>query len=265
MKRIAKVFTLLACLLPIGSIQSLKPQALKTQSTQVLSFEGNLERRVEQFDTSGHSFVASVLELAYQYELPMGIEFMDRETATRPINLEFRDETVRGILLTIIGQAPEYRVSFSAGLVDIYSPKARDDSTNLFNRVIKDFEIRELDTHDADLALFCALGRQLVPPSSCFGSVAIGQWGATKITVRQQNAKVYEILNAIVARNGKAVWAVTAPPERLSKIPVGGFWHIYPLEPPFKIAVLEKLTSMANDDHNSQVEALNSGPTGRVL
>jgi hypothetical protein len=245
MKRMAKFLTLFVCLLAIGSIQPLKPQALKTQSTQGLSFEGKLEGRVEQFNTSGHSFVASLLELAYQYELPMGIEYMDRETAARPINLEFRDETVRGILLAIVGQAPEYRVSFSAGLVDIYSPKARDDPSNLFNRVIKDFGISQVDTHDADLALFCALGRELVPPSSCFGSVAIGQWGPLKITVHLQNAKVYEILNAIVAQNAKAIWTVTAPPEKLSKIQFGGLWHLYPLEPPFRAAVLDKLTSLS--------------------
>lgn len=247
MKRIAELFTLFSCLLAIGSSQSLKPQPLKTHSTQVLSFEGKLERRVEQFNTSGHSFVASVLELAYQYELPMGIEFMDRETATRPINLEFRDETVRRILLAIIRQAPEYHVSFSAGLVDIYSSKARDDPLNLFNRVIKDFGISQLDTHDADLTLFCALGRELVPPSSCFGSVAIGQWGPLKVTVHLQNAKVYEILNAIAAQNGKAIWTVLTPPDQLSKIQFGGLWHIYPLEPSFKNAVQDKLTSMAGD------------------
>ena len=247
MKRTAKFFTLFAGWLAIGSIQPLKPQALKMQSTQVLSFEAKLERRVGQFSTSGHSFVASVLELAYQYELPMGIEYINRETATRPIRLEFRDETVRGILLAIVRQASEYRVGFSDGLVDIYSPKARSDPSNLFNRVIKDFGISQVDTHDADFALFCALGRELVPPSSCFASVAIGQWGKQNVTVHLENAKVYEILNAIVAQNGKAVWTVVAPPDKLSKIQFGGLWHIYPLEPSFRAGVLEKLTSMAGD------------------
>jgi hypothetical protein len=147
-------------------------------------------------------------------------------------------------LTAIILQFPEYRVSFADGLVDIYSPTARDDPSDLLNKIIGNFAVTELDTHRADMELFCALAREIVPPSGCGGSIAVGQWGALRVTVHLQRAKVYEILNAIVASNGKATWTVIAPPEKLSTIPTGGLWHIYPLEQPFKVGVLEQLTSM---------------------
>jgi hypothetical protein len=63
----------------------------------------------------------------------------------------------------------------------------------------------------------------------------------------------------MVAQNGKAVWTVIGPPEKLSKTPIVDLWHIYPLEPPFKDAVLDKLTSMASDAGRM---ACNSGTGG---
>jgi hypothetical protein len=244
MRRTARLFPLFACCLIVGSIEPLQQHQSSAQSVQVSSFEEKLDRRVERFDTSGRTLIASVIDLAYEYQLPTGIEYLDHEATTRPIDLQLHDESVRGILVAIIQQTPEYRVSFSEGIVDIYVPKAREDPSNLLNKFIKDFAVAGLDTHDADLQLSCALARELEPAGGCGGSIALGQWGPVKITVHLQNAKVHEILSAIIAQNGKAIWTVMASPEKLSKIQFGGLWHIYPLEPPFKSGVLEKLSTL---------------------
>jgi len=95
------------------------------------------------------------------------------------------------------------------------------------------------------MELVCALTRELVPPGGCGGSIAVGQWGSLKITLHLHNATVFETLNAIVAQNGKTVWTVMATPNKLSKIPVGGLWHIYPLEPCYKTGVLDRVSSVA--------------------
>ena len=239
------LLALSVCCLTLISTRPPKPYASGMLSAQASLFESKLDRRVERFDTSGRTLVASVLDLAYEYELPIGLEYIDHDAATHPINLEFRDEPVRGILVALVQQASEYRVSFSDGLVDIYAPKAREDPSNLLNKVIKNFAVTGLDTHEADLELFCALARDVEPRGGCGGSIAQGQWGPLKITVHLQDAKVYEIVNAMVAQNGKAVWTVIAPPAKLSKVPVGGLWHIYPLEPAYKAGVLDKVSSVA--------------------
>ncbi len=245
MRHAARVFVSTVCCLTAVSATYVNPLASNTEPTQATIFERKLNTRVARFDTSGRTLATSLIDLAYEYELPMGIEYLDRKAATQPINLELRNESVRGILLAIIQQVPEYKVSFSDGVVDVYVPKAREDSSNLLNKVIRNFAVSELDTRRADVELLCALTREVMPSGGCGGSIAIGQWGPLKITVHVQNAKVYEIVNLIVAQNGKAVWTVMAPPEKLSKIPVGGLWHIYPIEPPFKSAVLDKLASLA--------------------
>jgi hypothetical protein len=243
MRYILNLVILFAFSLTIASGQPVTSKEMSTQSAKVEVFERMLDRRIERFDTSGRTLVACLVDLAFTYQLPTAIEYADRDATTRALNLQFHNESVRGILETIIRQAPEYRVSFSGGIVDIFTPKGREDLSNLLNKVIKDFAVTQVDTHEADSQLFCAVSRD-VGSQVCGGSIAVGQWGPLKITLHLQNAKVYEILNAIVAQNGKAIWTVMVRPEKLSKLQDGGIWHVYPLQQPFKGVVSERLASL---------------------
>lgn len=90
------------------------------------------------------------------------------------------------------------------------------------------------------MELFCALSHEIMPSGGCGESHAGGQWGPLKITLHLQNAKVYEVLNALVSENGKAIWTVIRSPDKLSELQ-GGIWYIYPLQQPFKAVVSERL------------------------
>jgi hypothetical protein len=217
------------------------------KDSATLSFQDKLNERIERFDTSGRNLAAVLLNLAYEYQVPLALEYVDRTATSESVNLHLKDRSLREIIETAIANFPEYRVSFSAGLIDIYSPSARADSSNIFNTSIKDFSVTALDTHRADMELLCALVRATQRDGVCTGSIAVGQWGHMKISVTRQNAKVYEILNAIVAQNSKAVWIVMAPPSGLNKIPFGGLWHIYPLDKPYQSTVLDKLNSIRSN------------------
>ena len=218
----------------IVSQQVVEHHATVADSAKASSFEQRLDRRV-RFDTASRTLVASIVELAFTYQLPTGIEYADHEATTRPLNLHFQNESVRRILEAITEQVPGYSVSFSGGIVDVFAAKGREDPSNVLNKVIKDFAVDQVDTHEADSQLFCELAGR-----NCLESIALGQWGPLKITLHLQNAKVYEVLNAIVAENGKAIWTVIVRPDELSK-PQGSIWYIYPLEQPFKADVSERL------------------------
>ena len=213
------------------------------ESAALSSFEQTLNKRIPRFDTAGKTLVACVVEMAFAYELPTAIEYADREATTRPLNLEFHNESVRRILESITEQVSGYRVSFSGGIVDVFATKGREDSANLLNKVIRDFAVTQVDTHEADAQLFCAVSRE-VGSQVCGGSFAEGQWGPLKMTLHLPNAKVYEVLNTIVAQNGKAIWTVMVRPDKLSKLQVGGLWYIYPLQQPFKTAASERLATL---------------------
>jgi hypothetical protein len=207
------------------------------------SVEGKLDKRVADFRTSGRTLMATVVDIAYEFQVPLGIEYVDRDASTRPIDLQFQNQSLRSIFRAVVAQLPEYQVAFLGETVQIYSPRARADSSNLLNKVLKDFSVIAVDTGTAGIELTCALARQLTAGGSCGGSTPNGQWGPLKLTIHMQNAKVYEILNAIVAQNGRAVWTITVPPNELSKTSVANLWHIYSLDRPFREVVLDKLTT----------------------
>lgn len=245
MTYIATLYSFLACCLMAALPWQLNPEGASSPTPQPLSLDAKLDKKVERFEAANRTVIASLIDLAYEHGIPMGIEYVDREAATRRIGLQLSGESVRGILTAIIHQAPEYRIDFSSQIVTVYSPMARRNPSNLLNRVVKNFSITEEETHDADQYLFCALVRD-VEARNCISNIASGQWGNLKVSVHMQNSSVHEILNAIVAQNGKALWIPTAPPEKLSKIPpVGGLWYIYPLDPAFKRAVLATAADVA--------------------
>jgi len=220
----------------------LSPPTAKVQLPRVSDFEQKTNRLIERLSTSGRTLVDSLIELAYKYQLPMAIEYADREATTRPLNLEFHNKSFRGIVEAIVKEDPQYRVSFSNGIVDIFSPMAGEDRSNLLNKVLKDFSVTEMETREADFQLFCAVA-QAAGSQGCGGSLAVGQWEPFRITLHLQNARTYEILNAIVAQNGRAIWTVTA--SNLASFPQSsGLWYIYPLQEPFKSIVSDRLVRM---------------------
>lgn len=234
-----KLICVFALWLPILSAQSVKPPTAKVQLPRVSDFEQKIDSRIQQFSTSGRTLVDSVIELAYKYQVPMAIEYADWEATKRPLNLEFHKKSFRGIVEAIVKEDPQYQVSFSNGIVDIFSPTAREDGSNLLNKIMKDFSVTEMETRRADFQLFCALTQ-----SGCAGSLAVGQWDPLRNTLHMHNARVYEILNAIVAQNGRAIWTVTA--SNLASLPqCCGLWYIYPLEEPFKSTVSDRLVRMS--------------------
>jgi hypothetical protein len=204
------------------------------------SFGEKLKAKVPKFDACDCSMAKLAVQMAYRYKLPMAIEHLDRNALRKPLHFKLKDQSVRQVIASIVGSVPEYRVDFSQGLVDIYSPAARSDASNPFNTLIRRYDVEGMDTHFADVELLCAMGRQANPHSGCGGSVAPGQWSDLKITLHLENKRVYEVLNAIVAQNGRAIWAPIPAPKMSSPLITTNFWYIYPLDPPFQRTVLDR-------------------------
>lgn len=212
------------------------------QQTKVRTLEDRLQGTLADFDASGRPMVPLLLELAYKYKLPMALECATSDAVYKPVNLRLKHRSLRDTIRAIVAIVPGLQVNFSGGLVDVYAPKTRLDPSNPFNTTVGTFDVVDLDTHRADAELLCALIRQRDPHTVCTNSIAPGQWGDFKITLHLRDKKLYEVLNAIVARNGGAVWTPTAPPRNRSGN-VAKFWYIYPLDPAFQSTVVQRLES----------------------
>jgi hypothetical protein len=178
----------------------------------------------------------------YEYRLPASLEYLSWDAAMKPLNARLRNTTVRDALTALAAQLPEYRISFSSGQVDAYSPQARSDPSSMFSVTIRDFSANQADPMRASVDLFGALSVTLHPGWG-YGVSYAPLGGPKKVTLHLQGAKVYEILNAIVAQHGEAIWIVRVPPQRLSTFQ-GDLWHLYSLDPHWRRVVLDDVQSV---------------------
>jgi hypothetical protein len=207
------------------------------------SLHDKLEGRMAEFDASGRAMAPLLLGLAYKHKLPMALECVTSDAMEKPVNLRMKSHSLKDVIEAIVRAVPGFQVSLAQGLVDVYCPEERSDPSNPFNTTVHAFNATNLDTHRADAELLCSIGRELNPNTGCGGSIAVGQWGDVTINLHLENRKVYEILNAIVAQNGQAVWTPIFPLPRSRGKNTINFWYIYPLDPAFQPTVVQRLES----------------------
>lgn len=191
------------------------------------SFENRVESRVAEFDVRGRPLVRAVLDLADQYQLPLGIEYVDSEAMWRPLNLKLSNKSVHEILEALVAQLPQYALRVSSGVVEIYSPKARADRSNLLNTVLNHFETSGQSPRMTSWSIHASMMSERHQMPNLAGSV-LEPGHEPKITLNLKERKVYEILDALVAQNGESLWVTLVPPKKLSE-PGPKLWEVYHL------------------------------------
>ena len=216
-------------LLAVTAFRALPASVHAASSQDPLSFEAKLGTRRGPLNSNGRTLLQSVISLAYEFQFPVGFEYLDREAVQGPLNIRLRRPSVREMIEALVNELPEYRVSFSNGVVEVYSPLARSERANVLNTVIPEFAVRDADPEEASTAVLEALLRSEGTKTALVESTALGS--PLKVNIHRKDAKVYEILDAIVAQHGRLMWTVTASPERLTTVH-GDLWYVYPLDPP---------------------------------
>ena len=202
--------------------------------------EQALTAPVKQFTLVERPVIEGLLELAYQYQLPLAVEYMDWNIVRRPVKMRLRNVTVGTTIEALVGQLSEYRVSFSDVIVDLYSPRARRDPSNVLNITISRFDVTRVDAMQASRRLEEEIFAKLHPGVGFAGDMAYGETFPKKVTLRVDNRKVYEILNAIVAQDGAAMWMVIVPPTGLANFNWNR-WSVHNLNPLGRDAIINYL------------------------
>jgi hypothetical protein len=200
-----------------------------------------LAARVGSFDNHGKWLTATLLEVAAEYHLPMGIEKVTPEALHKSIDVRMRAGTVSGLLDLCVKQLPDYSWSVLAGAVLIYGPDERGQASNLFNFIIPTFSVKDSTMGQADwklrndLDLWVARAKSGwkpgVKPKGAFvpggieGSyISDPELEKVRISLSTHGAPIREVLNRMVALQGRAVWVALVYPENLSEAPNWGLW-----------------------------------------
>jgi hypothetical protein len=165
--------------------------------------------------------VDQLIEVAQHYQIPMGIEWIDRPVATVSASPKDRPTTVRRLVATILRPYPGYRLRVADGVVHIANQAFVDSPRNFLNLRISEFNVNKVSVVGADASLRLGIKMALHPEryakgwnGGYGGSFPADVLNIPKITFSGRNLTVRQILNKSVAANGNALWVAHLNPSR---------------------------------------------------
>ncbi len=203
--------------------------AFGTAQMHDVKLEDKLAIQVQEFDNHSKPLIATLLKIAADYHLPMGIERVVKEAVEQSIGIKMRRGTVADLLDSCVRSIPGYSWSARDGVVFIYGAEDVNQSSNLFNLVIRSFDVQNETLDRANVSL----RMQLIFAKERTGAFAGSFPGSSafedkRITLSLKNATLRNVLNRLAALHGEVVWIARVPPSRLSDLPQAGLWVMLP-------------------------------------
>jgi hypothetical protein len=185
------------------------------RSQQAARLNERLETPLQNYTLTAGNFLLALLELAGQYKIPMGIQWVRAPAALRPIRLELADTDVRGAIQAIANTQPGYIVEVSDGVVQVYPQELIPESQNFLAVRLDRFDVHDV-AEIASKRLESLVQLRVAPPKPVVaGGVGFSQgveMGDPNISVSLVRPTVVQALDAITAASPFKVWVVTFAP-----------------------------------------------------
>jgi hypothetical protein len=190
----------------------------------------SLERRASDFNSKGVG-LTETLKFSHEEHLPIAIEYIDRASMERPIDVSLRNKTIRQALDSILLNGNGYGWKLRDGIIEITNRHGSKHAEGLLNKVIPIFNIQGDETvRVTSTMLWWELQIALDPSIKGFGGDIMGRSSTVKAGTLH-NRTVREILSYIVLNGQAEGWVVAGPPECLGFTPCCGLWYIVEQEP----------------------------------
>jgi hypothetical protein len=197
-------------------------------SPQVRAQSIHAEDRASDFDSNGVGLTETLLKFAEQQHLSVAIEYVDRDSMNRAIDVILRNETIAQALDSILSHGQGYAWTLGNGIIEIKNRNASKRAEAQLNTVIPVFDIRAgLRVDEASAALESELRVALNPTHQQLGYGGSFMGDSSKIkpaTLRNQTVR--QILCYIVLNSHAHGWAVAGPPKCLGFTPYCGLWYL---------------------------------------
>jgi hypothetical protein len=192
-----------------------------------------LERPAFDFNSKGVGLTETLLKFSHQQHLRIAIEYVDRASIDKPIEVRLENKTVRQALDSILHNGRGYSWRLRNGNIEITNTHASKRTQSQLNTVIPVFTISDGDNAKmASVMLRWNLELSLDKKLKGFGGDVLG--GTRSPTLKPatlHNRTVREILAYIVLNGGVDGWIVAGPPECLGFTPYCGLWFLIEAEP----------------------------------
>jgi hypothetical protein len=163
-----------------------------------------LNKRVTSYSLGPSSLVEALIRVSNDFQVPMGITWMDSPASSANKPFAWKDVTVQEIIEDIAKTQPGYQVQVKNGVVQV-SP-SRDlipDDQNFLKLKLESFEAHDDFVESASFKL-----HMLVTPRKS-GQLSIGATGDSKVEVELKNPTVEEALDALAVASNRKIWVVT--------------------------------------------------------
>lgn len=179
--------------------------------------QARLRAPVQSYSISRESFVVALAGIGGKFHLPMGIVWVDTPSARRPLTLSWRRTTVGKIVDAIAGSQPGYAVRTDGNVVRVFPAASVPQRENFLALRIPAYNAHNEFVDAASRQLWVMANRLVAPPApprhAGLPSGVAGSGASTieypQVTIALRNARIADILDALVLSSPKKIWIVT--------------------------------------------------------
>ena len=195
---------------PIAGRESKRP-TLKQKLDQETQFKPKFGAALDQ-----------LIEVAKNFEIPMGIEW-NESTTCNALAAVPTTETVRDLLNDIARRCPGHRLAIERGVVHVYSSFARHPH-NILNLQLWGFQVKDGNVVDAGFELRLAIDMELHPEEykggwngGYGGYPSDDALAVPNITFSGRNITVRNVLDGVIMASGNMLWVVRLKAATLNR------------------------------------------------
>jgi hypothetical protein len=198
------VLLLLASQLLLGHLASC--------ATQPEELSSKLGTSVHDYNLSANNFLDGLMHVGSEFQVPMGIEWVNTSAARTQFVLHWNTATVEEIIETIAHTQPGYEVRVSDGVVHISLTEIPREQNFLFVN-IGSFEAHREVVEMAERRLRNTVKLTTAPakpgPRVGIGGSLATNVDAQTISVQLHDANVRDALDSLATVSTKKIWVVT--------------------------------------------------------
>jgi hypothetical protein len=173
--------------------------------------QARLDRSVQDYVLTADGFAEGLLQLSNEFQIPMGVVWVDSSAARAKLSVSRANATVKEILQAIVDTQPGYQVKVTNGVVHVVATTVSPNQSFLLLG-IGPFDVHHELVEMAQQQLRDLVKARFVPSRPGAGGVAgslISNAGDPRIDVHLVDANVEDVLDALATASSKKIWVVT--------------------------------------------------------
>jgi hypothetical protein len=206
---------LVHCAMLIFLTQTPRMPPTVSSASRNIELDAKLRMKVHDYHLQAHTFVEALTITASKFGVPIGIQWVNIAGPTSAVDLSWKDTTAYEILRTIVDTQPGLDMRIDKGVVHVLYPRLIPDRENPVELKIGAFRVNNVPAELASQKLRDIVKALTSPPESKSGySGGVGGTGFSniddpKITINLANARVEDVLDALVLTSARKIWIVT--------------------------------------------------------